>query len=157
MEISGHAMSYMNAKIFIDTNIFVYAFDSSEKEKQNIAQNLLNKNGMSGEIVLSTQVLQEFFVTVTRKLKEPLSIDDARKTIQFFSVYPLVQINPKLILKAIERHQKESFSFWDALIVEAALQANCKILLSEDMQNERQIGKLKILNPFDSSFGNSEY
>lgn len=147
----------MNAKIFIDTNILIYAFDSSEQEKQIIAQNLLNKDGISGKIALSTQVLQEFFVIATRKLKNPLSIDDASKTIQFFSVYPLVQINPKLILKAIERHQKESFSFWDALIVEAALQAKCKILLSEDMQNERQIGKLKILNPFDSSFGNSEY
>jgi len=149
MANTGRVMNYMNAKIFIDTNILVYAFDSSEKEKQNIAQSLLNKEGTTGEISLSTQVLQEFFVIVTRKLKEPLSIDDASKTIQYFSVYPLVQINPNLILKAIDRHQNESFSFWDALIVEAALQANCKILLSEDMQNERQIGKLKIVNPFD--------
>jgi predicted nucleic acid-binding protein len=140
----------MSAKIFIDTNILVYAFDSSEKEKQEIAQKLLNKEGSIGEITLSTQVLQEFFVIVTRKLKEPLSIDDASKTIQFFSVYPLVQINPKLILKAIERHQNESFSFWDALIVEAALQVDCKILFSEDMQDERQIGRLKIINPFSN-------
>jgi predicted nucleic acid-binding protein len=94
--------------------------------------------------------LQEFFVIVTRKLKEPLSIDDASKTIQFFSVYPLVQISSKLILKAIERHQNESFSFWDALIVEAALQVDCKILFSEDMQDERQIGRLKIINPFSN-------
>ncbi len=148
MANTGRVMSYMNAKTFIDTNILVYAFDSSEKGKQNIAQSLLNNEGTIGEISLSTQVLQEFFVIVTRKLKEPLSIDDASKTIQYFSVYPLVQINPKLILKAIDRHQNESFSFWDALIVEAALQADCKILLSEDMQNERQIGKLKIVNPF---------
>jgi len=140
----------MSAKIFIDTNILVYAFDSSEKEKQDIAQKLLNKEGIIGEITLSTQVLQEFFVIVTRKLKEPLSIEDASKTIQFFSVYPLVQISPKLILKAIERHQNESFSFWDALIVEAALQVDCKILFSEDMQDERQIGRLKIINPFSN-------
>jgi predicted nucleic acid-binding protein len=140
----------MSAKTFIDTNILVYAFDSSEKEKQEIAQKLLNKEGSIGEITLSTQVLQEFFVIVTRKLKEPLSIDDASKTIQFFSVYPLVQISSKLILKAIERHQNESFSFWDALIVEAALQVDCKILFSEDMQDERQIGRLKIINPFSN-------
>jgi predicted nucleic acid-binding protein len=141
----------MNAKIFIDTNILVYAFDSSEKEKQDITQNLLSKEGVTGEIALSTQVLQEFFAIVTRKLKEPLSIENASKTIQFFSVYPLVQISPKLIFQAINRHQNESFSFWDALIVEAALQADCKILLSEDMQSGRQIGKLKIVNPFDSA------
>ena len=138
----------MNAKIFIDTNILVYAFDSSEKEKQEIAQNLLANEGSTGEIALSTQVLQEFFVTVTRKLKEPLSIDNASKTIQLFSAYPLIQINPRLILRAIERHQYESFSFWDALIVEAALQSDSQILFSEDMQDARQIGKLKILNPF---------
>lgn len=138
----------MNAKIFIDTNILVYAFDSSEKEKQEIAQNLLANEGSTGEIALSTQVLQEFFVTVTRKLKEPLSIDNASKTIQLFSAYPIIQINPRLILRAIERHQYESFSFWDALIVEAALQSDSQILFSEDMQDARQIGKLKILNPF---------
>ena len=138
----------MNAKIFIDTNILVYAFDSSEKEKQEIAQNLLANEGSTGEIALSTQVLQEFFVTVTRKLKEPLSIDNASKTIQLFSAYPIIQINPRLILRAIERHQYESFSFWDALIVEAALQSDSQILFSEDMQDGQQIGKLKILNPF---------
>ncbi|WP_428353141.1 PIN domain-containing protein [Methyloprofundus sp.] len=111
----GRVMHYMNAKIFIDTNILVCAFDSNEKDKQEIAQNLLADEGFTGEIVLSTLVLQEFFVTVTSKLKEPLSIDDASKTIQLFNVYPIIQFTPRLILKAIERHQYESFSFWDAL------------------------------------------
>jgi len=149
MENAGRVMNYMNAKVFIDSNILVYAFDSSEQEKQAIAQNLLNMEGVTGDIALSTQVLQEFFVIVTRKLKIPLSIDDASKTVQLFSAYPLIQINPKLILKGIERHRNESFSFWDALIVEAALAANCKILFSEDMQDGRRIGKLEIRNPFN--------
>ena len=82
-------MNYMNAKVFIDTNILVYAFDSSEKEKQAIAQELLQAKGATGKIVLSTQVLQEFFVTVTRKLKTPLSINEASKTVQLLSAYPL--------------------------------------------------------------------
>ena len=138
----------MNAKIFVDTNVLVYAFDSSENEKQNIAQALLSKDGVKGELALSTQVLQEFFVTVTRKLKEPLSIDNASNAVRLFSVYPLIQLNSELILKAISRHRDESFSFWDALIVEAALQANCQLLLSEDMQDGRKIGKLRIHNPF---------
>ena len=85
---------------------------------------------------------------MTRKLKEPLSIDNASKTIQLFSAYPIIQITPRLILRAIERHQYESFSFWDALIVEAALQSDSQILFSEDMHDARQIGKLKIFNPF---------
>lgn len=138
----------MSAKLFFDTNILVYAFDHGEKEKQKIAQDLLNTEGSMGEISLSTQVLQEFFVTVTRKLRKPLSIDDARMAVQLFSVYPLVTISPGLILKAIERHDKACFSFWDALIVEAAIQADCEMLLSEDMQDGRVIGQLRIVNPF---------
>ena len=141
----------MNAKIFIDTNILVYAFDSHEKEKQKIAQDLLNKDGSTADIALSTQVLQEFFVISTRKLKTPLSIESASKVIQLLSAYPLIQITPKLILKAIMRHRDESFSFWDALIVEAALFADRQVLLSEDMQNGRKIGKLTIVNPFEST------
>jgi len=150
LEDTGYAKIYMSAKLFVDTNVLVYAFDRSEKEKQEIAQKLLDKEGSLGKISLSTQVLQEFFVTVTRKLKKPLSIHDASIAVQLFSVYPLVIINPKLILKAIDRHRKESFSFWDALIVEAAIQADCELLLSEDMQNGRIIGNLEIVNPFSS-------
>lgn len=150
MEVVGHEMSCMSAKIFVDTNILVYAFDNNEKEKQKIAQKVLREKGEIGEIALSTQVLQEFFVIVTRKLKEPLPINDASKTVQLFSAYPLVQVSPKLILNAIKRHRDDSFSFWDALIVEAALQAGSDILLSEDMQDGRQIGRLSIKNPFST-------
>ena len=95
-------------------------------------------------------MLQEFFVTVTRKLSQPLSINDATTIIQALRVYPLIQINPELILTAITRHRDDGFSFWDALIVEAALQAECQQLLSEDMQDGRKIGKLTIINPFIS-------
>ena len=138
----------MSGKYFADTNVLVYAFDNSEPAKQLIAQQILKEQGADGSLVLSTQVLQEFFVTVTRKLAKPLSGDDAYTLIQQFAVYPMVSATPELILRAISRNRDDSFSFWDSLIVEAALQANCRILFSEDMQDGRQIGQLVIRNPF---------
>ena len=138
----------MSGKYFADTNVLVYAFDNSEPAKQLIAQQILEKQGGDGALVVSTQVLQEFFVTVTRKLAQPLSIDDAYTLVQQFGVYPMVSATPELILRAISRHRDDSCSFWDGLIVEAALQAGCQILWSEDMQDGRQIGQLVIRNPF---------
>lgn len=138
----------MSGKYFADTNVLVYAFDNSEPAKQLIAQQILEEQGGDGSLVLSAQVLQEFFVTVTLKLAKPLSVDDAYALIQQFSVYPMVSATPELILRAISRNRDDSFSFWDSLIVEAALQANCRILFSEDMQDGRQIGQLVIRNPF---------
>ena len=138
----------MSGKYFADTNVLVYAFDNSEPAKQLIAQQILEEQGADGSLVLSTQVLQEFFVTVTRKLAKPLSVDDAYTLIQQFAVNPMVSATPELILRAISRNRDDSFSFWDSLIVEAALQADCRVLFSEDMQDGRQIGQLVIRNPF---------
>jgi len=143
-------MSCMSGKYFADTNILVYAFDGSATEKQQIAQQLLDDFGGNGMLVLSTQVLQEFFVISTRKLAKPLPIGDAYELIRQFSLYPLVQLSPELILRAISRTRDDAFSFWDSLIVEAALQANCDVLFSEDMQDGRKIGSLVIRNPFKS-------
>ena len=138
----------MSGKYFADTNVLVYAFDNSEPAKQLIAQQILEEQGGDGSLVLSAQVLQEFFVTVTRKLAKPLSIDDAYTLVQQFGVYPMVSATPELILRAISRNRDDAFSFWDSLIVEAALQADCRVLFSEDMQDGRQIGQLVIRNPF---------
>jgi len=138
----------MSGKKFADSNVLVYAFDSSEPKKQNIAQNLLKKEGSKGRIIISTQVLQEFFVVVTRKLPKPLSIDDAYNAVCNFAEYPLVQIEKYIILRAIKRSDSDCVSFWDALIIEAALQSDCDILLTEDMQSGRKIDGLTIENPF---------
>lgn len=138
----------MNVKYFADTNVLVYAFDSSEPEKQKIAQQLLERHGNAGELTVSTQVLQEFFVISTRKLAEPLSAETAQQLVQAFSRYPIEQVTPRLIDKAIDRHRRESFSFWDSLVVEAALSSGSEVLLSEDMQDGRKINQLIIKNPF---------
>jgi len=87
-------------------------------------------------------------VVVTRKLPKPLSVDDAYNAISDFAEYPLVQVDKFLILRAIKRTSSDNVSFWDALIIEAALQSDCKILLSEDMQTGSKIDELTIENPF---------
>ena len=143
----------MSDKYFADTNVLVYAFDSKEPAKQQIALNLLDGFGSTGNLTLSTQVLQEFFVAVTRKLTPPLSAETAYELVENLVCYPLVQIDFSLILSAIRRHQQINVSFWDALIIEAALLSECTTLLSEDMQDGQLIAnKLTIRNPFDSGF-----
>ena len=138
----------MSAELFADTNILVYAFDRGEPAKQVITQELLRREGTTGNIAVSTQVLQEFYVAVTRKLTATLSVTQAYKAVCCFAEYPLVQVDVALILRAIRRNETERISLWDALIIEAALKAGCKTLLSEDMQAGRGVDGLQIQNPF---------
>lgn len=138
----------MNAKLFADTNILVYAFDQGELAKQSVAQELLRREGATGNIAVSTQVLQEFYVVVTRKLAVTLPVAQACEAVRCFTDYPLIQVDVTLILRAIRRNETEQISFWDALIIEAALKAGCKTLLSEDMQAGREVEGMQIQNPF---------
>ena len=138
----------MNAELFADTNILVYAFDRGESAKQAVAQELMRREGATGNIAVSTQVLQEFYVVVTRKLTVTLPVVQAYEAVHCFADYPLVQVDVALILRAIKRNETERISFWDALIIEAALKAGCKTLLSEDMQAGREVDGMQIRNPF---------
>ncbi len=127
----------MNEKSFLDTNVLIYTDDQDSPAKQTRALELFARLRRSNQGMISTQVLQEYFVAATRKLKVSLSV--ARRKVELFSQLPLVQIDRELILAAIDLRDKYQFSFWDALIVAAALQSHCEILLT---------GKLKIVNPF---------
>jgi predicted nucleic acid-binding protein len=138
----------MNAELFADTNILVYAFDRGEPTKQAVAQELLRREGATGNIAVSTQVLQEFYVVVTRKLTVTLPVAQAYEAVHCFADYPLIQVDIALILRAIKRNETERISFWDALIIEAALKAGCKTLLSEDMQAGHEVDGMQIRNPF---------
>nr|VFK37470.1 MAG: Predicted nucleic acid-binding protein, contains PIN domain [Candidatus Kentron sp. SD]VFK42225.1 MAG: Predicted nucleic acid-binding protein, contains PIN domain [Candidatus Kentron sp. SD] len=132
--------------------MLAYAFDNRKPGKRQIAQSLLNTFGSAGNLTLSTQVLPEFLVAVTRKLTPPLSSQTAYEFVENLTYYPLVQIEAALILSAIQRHRQLSVSFWDALIIEAVLLSNCTIVLSEDMQNGQRIdNKWTIRNPFIST------
>ncbi len=141
-------MICMSDKAFFDTNILVYAFDQSEPEKGEIARQLIYDYGCQGNLILSTQVLQEFYVATTRMGKKMLSVEDAEEIVNDFAEYPLIQIDRVIISRAMKRHQSRNFSFWDSLIVEAALESGATTLFSEDMHNSLVIDSLTISNPF---------
>lgn len=135
-------------KIFFDTNVLVYVFDAHTPDKQATAQTLLRQYTASGEILLSTQVLQEFFVTVVRKLRRPLDEQTAFEAVRNFSLLPLIQITPRLILFAIQRCRADKISFWDALMVGAAIEGGASVIYTEDLQHGRNFESVEIHNPF---------
>jgi predicted nucleic acid-binding protein len=138
----------MSGRVFLDTNVLVYLYDTDAPEKQARARTLLEEHGLAGNAFLSTQVLQEFYVNVARKFARQLSHEEALRATENLSRLPLVQIHTSLILDAISLRRDLQLSFWDALIVRAALEAGCERLLTEDMQPGRRIGELRIENPF---------
>ena len=126
----------------------VYAFDREERDKHKKAQGILTECWSNRSGTLSTQVLQEFYVTVTRKLAKTLPRQEAREIIKELSAWQIYQPTPADTIAASELEEKHSLSFWDALIVVAAQNSGATTLISEDMQDGRQIGALKITNPF---------
>jgi len=133
---------------FVDTNVLVYAHDRSETEKQPIAQSLLNSLWNHRAGVLSTQVLQEFYVVATRKFNPPMRRTTAREIVGLYAEWPLILIDVPLILMASRLEEQHTLSFWDALIVEAARRAGAKRLVTEDLQSGRRIGGIRVENPF---------
>jgi predicted nucleic acid-binding protein len=141
----------MKERVFLDTNVLVYLFDTDAPTKQRRVQELLSNRELCAQVILSTQVLQEFYVSVTRKLATPLSLETAFQAVQDLIAFPIVQIDTPLILLAIRRSGKAKISFWDALILEAALIAGATVLYSEDFQDGAVFGGLQIANPFKLS------
>ena len=136
----------MKERSFIDSNILVYTDDAAFPEKQEIAMALLETGWNSGNIILSTQVLQEYFSAVTRKLA--VSAETAQRKIELLGCLDIVSIQHQDILRAIEIHRLNKFSFWDSLIIRMAQKTSCNILYSEDMQHGQKVGDVKIVNPF---------
>jgi predicted nucleic acid-binding protein len=135
-----------SALTFVDTNVLVYSQDRRDDRRRRIAQDILGDLWASGTGVLSTQVLQEFYNAGTRKLQlEPAS---ARRVVALYAEWPVVETTAQLIVSASLLHERHSFSFWDAMVVEAALLSGAATLLSEDLQDGRRIGDLTIQNPF---------
>jgi predicted nucleic acid-binding protein len=136
----------MSVRSFFDTNILVYADDRSAPAKQKRAVNLVAEHRRAGTGVLSLQLLQEYFVTVTRKLSVDAAI--ARRKVELLAEFDVATPEVGDVLAAIDLHRLHGFSFWDALILRAAKQAGCRVLLSEDMQSAREIDGIAIVNPF---------
>lgn len=135
---------------FFDTNVLVYLFDQDNPVKQCRVRELFQDEVEAGRFVVSTQVLQEFYVAATRKLAVPLPAADAEEAVRALAELTIVSIDPPLILSAIGRSREMQVSFWDALIIEAALSAGASKLLTEDLQDGRQIGSMRIENPFSA-------
>lgn len=135
-------------RVFFDTNVLVYLFDHNEPVKQQRARTLFQKHTADSSLLLSTQVLQEFYVTVTRKLSTPLGGPEAVTALRHLATFSVVPVDANMVGRAAERNQREMVSFWDALILEAALAGGAARLLSEDMQNGQKVSGLVTENPF---------
>ena len=133
---------------FVDTNVLVYAIDTSSPAKQARAQTLLAE--LAGSIVVSTQVLLEFYVTATRKLARPLSREDAERRVRELSAADVVEVAVPIVRDAMTLAREHRLSVWDALIVESARARGCRRLLSEDLQHGREFGNVRVENPFRS-------
>ena len=138
----------MSRRKFVDTNVLVYRFDHDEPAKRDRARQILDEEGGAGRLVLSTQVLQEFFVSTTRKLARPLSVNDALEAVRHLAVFPVVLIDPALIIDAITLSRDHQISLWDALILQAAARERCVQVLTEDLQDGWEILGLEVVNPF---------
>jgi predicted nucleic acid-binding protein len=135
-------------RIFFDTNILVYLFDHDSPDKKAKAQKILSETGAESQPVVSTQVLQEFYVTVTRKLAMPLEPEIAEQALRNLTELPVIKIDPAMMLSAVAKSQRYGFSFWDSLIITAAISSGAKLLFSEDLQHDQIIDGLRIINPF---------
>ena len=135
-------------RTFVDTNVLLYAHDASETEKQPIARALLEELWADRSGVLSSQVLQEFYVVATRKFHPPMRRSEARELTVLYATWPVVLIDVGLIVDASALEERAQLSFWDALIIEAARRAGAVRLVSEDLQDGRLIAGIAIENPF---------
>jgi predicted nucleic acid-binding protein len=131
--------------LFLDTNILVYLFDCDEPGKKAVAESMFRD---AVGIRLSTQVLQEFYVTVTRKLGRPMPPEQALIAVEHFQTYLVAPITNDLINKGIRRSIDAKISFWDGLIVETALAERADLLVTEDIQDGWQIDSMRVWNPF---------
>jgi predicted nucleic acid-binding protein len=136
----------VSARSFFDTNVLVYADDKAVPVKQRRAVALVAQHRRDGTGVVSLQVLQEYFVTVTRKLGVDAGV--VRRKVELLSEFDVAAPDVADILAAIDLHRLHGFSFWDALVLRAAKQCGCSILLSEDFQESRELDGIRVVNPF---------
>ena len=136
----------MSVRSFFDTNILVYADDKAAPAKQRRSIDLIAEHRRARSGVVSLQILQEYFVTVTRKLHVESPI--ARRKVELLAEFYVAVPDVSDILAAIDLHRLHNLSFWDALVIRSAKQSGCTVLLSEDMQHTRDIDGLQIVNPF---------
>ena len=143
----------MNADLaaFVDSNVLVYAVSRNEPEKQRRAREIVARGFAEGCFAISTQVMMEVYVNITRKAKIGLPSQEAFEYVRAFTEWPVVEMTPELVLAALGLSQRSEISPWDAGILVAARQAGCERLLSEDLSNGHVYNGVRVENPFASS------
>jgi predicted nucleic acid-binding protein len=140
----------MTDRFFVDTNLLVYSRDASEYEKQQRAMKWMTRLWYDKSGRVSYQVLQEFYITVTHKLHPGLPIHIARMDVRSLMSWQPVFSSDSLLERAWAIQDRYALSWWDALIVSAAQIAECKYLLTEDLQDHQRLGAVKVVNPFQA-------
>jgi len=135
-------------KVFVDTNVIVYAYDKDAGEKHRVAADIMKDLWRSGLGTISTQILQEFFVTLTKKISAPMDISVVRETIRRLSKWDVLLIDVDTIIRATELQERYKYSFWDSLIIASAIAGGARTILSEDLADGQTIQGLTIKNPF---------
>jgi predicted nucleic acid-binding protein len=144
----------MNDRTFVDSNILIYAHDADAKSKHEIAKRVLMELWEQGSGVLSTQVLQEFYVNVTRKIASPLPRKLARTVINSYAIW-CVETSPTEISSAFQIEDESRIGFWDAMIVASALKSGARRILSEDLNAGQMFASVRFENPFTESRGSA--
>ncbi len=140
----------MTVKVFVDTNILVYARDSSEAEKQVVAKQWMEHLWQQRAGRISYQCCNEYYVITTQRLKPGLSKQKARQDISALEAWQPIAVNQAVVENAWRIQDRYQFSWWDCLILSAAQVQGCRFLITEDLQHLQQIDELAILNPFKS-------
>jgi predicted nucleic acid-binding protein len=138
----------LQSDCFVDTNILVYAYDHSAGNKHPIAAQLVRDCWENETGCLSIQVLQEFFVNVTRKIARPLDLRSARQLVADLAQWRIQTPEVNDILQAIDFQERYQLSFWDAMVLQSAVRLGCKQLLSEDLNHGQVYGNVQVVNPF---------
>ena len=141
-------MTGERALSFVDANVLVYAFDQSNSPKKRAAQRLMNELMDEDRLRVSTQVLQELFVTLTRKAMQRCSSEEALAVMEDLTAWPLMVVDYAAIRAAVGLADQAKISFWDALIVVAAARVGAAVLYTEDLNNGQEILGVRISNPF---------
>jgi predicted nucleic acid-binding protein len=146
MDYIRRVIRRMNAPVFVDTNVFIYALDENDPKKQIAARAWRDEMWRSRRGRISFQVLQEFYVKVVRKW--PQAMEQARSEMRDLLAWRPVVIDAAILESAWKIQDRYQFSFWDALIIAAAKSASCRYLLTEDLQADQDLGDLLVINPF---------
>ena len=148
----------MSDRIFVDTNILVYAYDRSEPQKQRQALQVLDRLAMSRVGVISTQVLSEFFVAVTRKIAAPLSVDEAYgRAKNYLQSWTVLDLTGMIVLEAARGVRDHQFNFWDAQIWATARLNQIAVVFSEDFQTGAVVEGVRFVNPLAGNFRLEEW